>query len=121
MYVCFKKFRVKKDCLSESEVITILIWFNLPELKCFGHFYLSSILDLQKHFPRIPRYKRFVALQKKSFIWMNIFLRFLTEKTSQKTDVYYIGSTFLEVFKNQRISCCKRSIKLRWFMDLNFI
>lgn len=34
---------------------------------------------------------------------MNLFLRFLTEKTSQKTDVYYIDSTFLEVCKNQRI------------------
>ena len=34
---------------------------------------------------------------------MNIFLKFLTEKSSQKTDVYYIDSTFLEVCKNQRI------------------
>ena len=33
----------------------------------------------------------------------SFFLRFLTEKTSQKTDVYYIDSTFLEVCKNQRI------------------
>lgn len=24
-----KKLRVRKDCLSESEIITILIWFNL--------------------------------------------------------------------------------------------
>ena len=34
---------------------------------------------------------------------MNLFLRFLTEKTSQKADVYYIDFTFLEVCKNQRI------------------
>lgn len=98
-----KKLRVRKDCLSESEIITILIWFNLSGFKCFKHFYLSCNVDLRNSFPRIPCYERFVTLQKKSFIWMNLFLRFLTEKTSQKTDIYYIDSTFLEVCKNQRI------------------
>lgn len=98
-----KKLRVRKDCLSESEIITILIWFNLSGFKCFKHFYLSCFLDLKSNFPRIPCYERFIILQKKSFIWMNLFLRFLTEKTSKKTDVYYIDSTFLEVCKNQRI------------------
>lgn len=34
---------------------------------------------------------------------MNVLMRYLTEKTSQKNDVYYIDSTFLEVCKNQRI------------------
>ena len=79
-----KKLRVRKDCLSKS----------LSGFKFFKHFYLSSKPDLQSHFPKIPCYERFVILQKKSFIWMNLFLRFLTEKTSQKTDVYYIDSTF---------------------------
>ena len=37
-----KKSRVRKDCLSESEIITILIRFNLSGFKCFKHFYLSS-------------------------------------------------------------------------------
>lgn len=85
-----KKSRVRKDCLLESEIITMLIWFNLSGFKCFKHFYLSCKPDLQSHFPRISCYERFVILQKKSFIWMNLFLRFLTEKTAQKTDVYYI-------------------------------
>ena len=98
-----KKLRVRSDCLLESEIITILIWFNLSGFKCFKHFYFSCKPDLQSHFPKIPCYERFVILQKKSFIWMNLFLRFLTEKTAQKTDVYYIDSTFLEVCKNQRI------------------
>lgn len=98
-----KKIRVRTDCLSESEIITILIWFNLSGFKCFKHFYLSCRPDLQRYFPKIPCYERFVILQKKSFIWMSLFLRFITEKTSQRTDVYYIDSTFLEVCKNQRI------------------
>ena len=62
-----KKLRVRKDCLSESEIITILIWFNLSGFKCFKHFYLSCFLDLKSNFPRIPCYERFTILQKKSF------------------------------------------------------
>ena len=60
-----KKLRVRSDCLSESEIITILIWFNLSGFNCFKHFYLSNKLDLKRYFPRIPCYERFVILQKK--------------------------------------------------------
>ena len=44
-----KKLRVRKDCLSESEIITILIWFNLSGFKCFKHFYPRSVI--RKKFP----------------------------------------------------------------------
>ena len=97
-----RKIRVRTDCLSESEIITILIWFNLSGFNCFKHFYLSYQQNLRQFFPRIPCYERFVILQKKSFVMTNILLKFLTS-SSRKTDVYYIDSTFLEVCKNQRI------------------
>jgi hypothetical protein len=84
-----RKLRVRNDRLSESEIITILIWFNLSGFKCFKHFYLSNQQNLKSLFPRIPCYKRFVFLQRKGFVLMNILLRFLTEKTSRKTDVYW--------------------------------
>ena len=97
-----KKFRVRTDCLSEAEIITILIWFNLSGFNCFKQFYLSNHTNLKLYFPKIPSYKRFVFIQKKSFALINILLRFLAN-SAQKTDVYYIDSTFLEVCKNQRI------------------
>lgn len=97
-----KKIRVRTDCLSESEIITILIWFNLSGFNCFKHFYLSNNTNLKLYFPKIPSYKRFVFAQKKTFALINIFLRFVVN-SSEKTDVYYIDSTFLEVCKNQRI------------------
>lgn len=97
-----RKTRVRTDCLSESEIITILLWFNLSGFNCFKHFYLSYQQNLRQPFPRIPCYERFVILQKKSFMMTNILLKFLTS-SSRKTDVYYIDSTFLEVCKNQRI------------------
>jgi transposase len=97
-----KKFRVRTDCLSESEIITILIWFNLSGFNCFKHFYLSNQSVLKLNFPKIPCYERFIILQKKSFVLTNILLRFLTSQ-SKRTDVYYIDSTFLEVCKNKII------------------
>jgi hypothetical protein len=99
-----KKIRKpRNDCLSEAEIITILVWFNLSGYKCFKHFYLSFFNNLQLYFPKSPSYERFVILQKKAFIAMNIFMQFLAKNHSHKTDVYYIDSTFLEVCKNQRI------------------
>ena len=63
-----RKTRVRTDCLSESEIITILLWFNLSGFNCFKHFYLSYQQNLRQPFPRIPCYERFVILQKKSFM-----------------------------------------------------
>jgi hypothetical protein len=97
-----RKIRVRTDCLSEAEIITILIWFNLSGFNFFKHFYLSNNQNLKLYFPKIPSYKRFVFVQKKTFPLMNIFLKFLAN-SSEKTDVYYIDSTFLEVCKNQII------------------
>lgn len=98
-----KNFRFRNDRISEAEIMVILIWFNLSGTKCFKHFYLNYYQNLKLFFPKIPSYKRFVFLQRSSLILMNVLMKYLTEQTSKKTDVYYIDSTFLEVCKNQRI------------------
>ena len=99
-----KKLRKSRnDCLSEAEIITILIWFNLSGYKYFKHFYLNFYPFLKPYFPRMSSYGRFVLSEKKVFLVMNSFIQFLTKNYSKKTDVYYIDSTPLEVCKNQRI------------------
>lgn len=98
-----KATRIRTDCLSEAEMITILIWFNLSGMKCFKHFYLTYYQTIKLFFPKSPCYERFISTQKKVFVLMNCFLKFITKKTSRKTGIYYIDSTFLEVCKNQRI------------------
>jgi len=98
-----KKFRFRRDRISEAEIMVILIWFNLSGFKLFRHFYLNLFENLKLFFPKIPSYKRFAFLQRNVLVLMNVLMRYLTEKTSQKTDVYYIDFTFLEVCKNQRI------------------
>ncbi len=98
-----KKKRFRNDCLSEAEIITILIWFNLSGFKCFKHFYMSYYSSLKPYFTRLPSYQRFILLQRKAFIHINVFMKFLTNRMSKRTGIYYIDSTFLEVCKNQRI------------------
>ena len=98
-----KPRKPRNDCLSEVEIITILIWFNLSGYKCFKHFYLNSWVFLKPYFPRMSSYRRFVLSEKKVFLIMNSFIQFLTKNYPKKTDVYYIDSTPLEVCKNQRI------------------
>ncbi len=98
-----RKTRIRTDCLSESEIMTILIWFNLSGMKCFKHFYFNNYYNLKLFFPELPSYQRFILLQRKVFVLMNILMKFLTEKTAKRTGIYYIDSTFLEVCKNQRI------------------
>jgi len=94
--------RRRTDCLSMSEIITILIWFNNCDMSHFKSFYHSFHELLLIYFPKLPSYKRFINVQKKAFIPMIFFLRY-TISLSEKTGVYYIDSTFLQVCKNQRI------------------
>jgi hypothetical protein len=107
-----KKFGVRTDCLSESEIIAILIWFNLSGFKCFKHFYPRYQQNLRQFFPKIPCYERFFLLQKKGFVLINLLMRFFVN-SSEKTDTYYIDSTFLETCKNKRIYGLHRITKVR--------
>lgn len=94
--------RKRTDCLSISEIMMILLWFNMSGMNCFKHFYFNSFHTLKMYFPKIPSYNRFLSVQKKAFIPMIFFLKYLVS-FSKKTGIYYIDSTFLQVCKNQRI------------------
>lgn len=93
----------RKDCLTYSEIITILILYNSSSYSCFKYFYIDFVSkNLKAFFPNLPCYHRFTTLQKKAFIPMLSFLLHIC-KQSQRTGLYYIDSTFMEVCKNQRI------------------
>jgi hypothetical protein len=97
-----KKKRIRTDCLSESEIITILLWFNSSGMNCFKHFYEHCYISLSSYFPELPCYERFVTIQKKAIIVMIAFLKHLTS-LSERTGIYYIDSTPIQVCRNQRI------------------
>ena len=48
-------------CLSESEIMTILILYHLSGMKCFEYYYREVVLKiLKKDFPKAPSYEWFV-------------------------------------------------------------
>lgn len=87
-----KKRRNRKFKLSDSEVITILIFFHLMRFRDLKHFYINYV---QKHliseFPETVSYNRFVELQQKAFLPMCIFLQ--TCCLGECTGISFIDST----------------------------
>jgi len=94
--------RIRKDVLSYSEIITILILYHNSKTKNFKEFYNNWLYNklLKNYFPNIPCYDRFLVLQRKAVIPLLSFIQYLKGK---ETGIYYIDSTSLSVCKNQRI------------------
>lgn len=90
------KRRKRKQKLSDSEVICIMILFHLSNFKDLKHFYLFYVQKhLLKEFPETVSYNRFVELQQKSVMPMAIFLK--TCCLGQCTGISFIDSTPLRV------------------------
>lgn len=87
-----KKRRNRKFKLSDSEVITILIYFHFMRFRDLKHFYINYV---QKHliseFPETVSYNRFVELQQKAFLPMCVFLQ--TCCLGKCTGISFIDST----------------------------
>lgn len=93
----------RKPSLSKSEVMTIMILFQLSGVRCFKWFYKQY---LQKHlsedFPNLVSYNRFVELQKTVVLPMVVFAK--TCCLGQCTGISFVDSTPIRVCKNKRIS-----------------
>ena len=87
----------RPPCLSDSEVLTILIWDGLTE----PHQQLKEVYDwiardYHDCFPRLPRYQNFVAEVHRALPAM---LRLLQATLSSETPLRFADSTMLEVCK----------------------
>ncbi len=92
----------RKPKMSESEVITIMILFQLSSFRNFKHFYLGYVVrHLNKEFPNTVSYNRFVELQKKVVLPIALFAK--TCCLGACTGISFIDSTPLRVCKNKRI------------------
>jgi hypothetical protein len=97
-----KKSRNKPCCLSDSEVITILIAFHLGGYRNLKHFYTQYVqVHLTKDFPHTVSYNRFVELQQKALLPMVIFLKIA--RLGSCTGISIVDSTPLRVCNNKRI------------------
>jgi len=92
----------RKPKLSMSEVMTIMILFQLSGIRCFKWFYNQYLKrHLSNEFPCLVSYNRFVELQKKALFPMAVFAKTCT--LGDCTGISFADSTPIRVCKNKRI------------------
>lgn len=95
------KPRGPKSGLCNSEIMTIMVLYHRSGFKHLKTFYEGVVLKtLIKDFPGAPCYARFIAMMKRVWAPMTIFLHSIM---GRKTGTYYIDSTKLCVCDNRRI------------------
>lgn len=100
-----KRHRHRKSTLSESEVMTIVILFQLSGFRNLKTYYTQYVWQhLRKEFPNLVSYGRFVELQSEIVLPLAAFLR---TRFGQCTGVSFIDSTPIRVCHNLRIKSNK--------------
>lgn len=88
-----KPRRGPKCGLSESEIMTILVFFQRVRLGDFKTFYLYHVQKhLKKYFPKLPSYNRFIELIPKVILQFTLFIQ---HKAAKAEGIFYIDSTSL--------------------------
>jgi hypothetical protein len=94
--------RERAGQLCPSEVMTILIHFHQSHYRTFKAYYLETVqMHLNREFPHLVRYQRFVALIPRMMIPL---LAYLQSRYGACTGISFIDSTSLEVCDPKRIS-----------------
>ena len=69
------KRRRRQASLSDSEIMTILLYFHFGTFRNFKHYYLFFIKGTMKsYFPKAVSYNRFVELESRVFFQLMFFL-----------------------------------------------
>ena len=90
-----KKTRNKPGKLSHSEVMTILISFHLGGYRNLKHNYLFYVSQhLNKEFPKLVSYNRFVELQQQVAFPLVLFLKLC--RMGECTGISFVDSTTLK-------------------------
>ena len=89
--------------MSKSEIITIMITFQLSGFRTFKHFYLYYLQKhMQKEFPKTVSYNRFTELMQQNLMPLTLFLK--TCCLGKCSGISFIDSTPIRVCKNKRIN-----------------
>jgi hypothetical protein len=95
------KKRNRSKCLCESEIMTIVVYFQMSGYRTFKHFYLKHVLVYWRaKFPRLPSYNRFVELMAEVLAPLTAFMH---SRCGQSDGIAFVDSTPLCVCKNIRI------------------
>ena len=88
--------------MSESEIMTIAIFYHLSGFKCFEYYYRQLLSGpLRPYFPKAVCYERFVALTPRVMPLLCLYLALV--RCGQQTGIYYGDSKKLPVCDNRRI------------------
>jgi hypothetical protein len=90
-----KNKRGPRCSLAMSEIMTILVMFQMSRFRDFKNFYTGFLCAYyHRDFPKLPSYERFVYLMKRAIFPLTIFTQL---KTGKRTGIYYIDSSCLPV------------------------
>ncbi len=92
----------RKPKMSNSEIITIMILFQLSGFRTFKHFYIYYVQKhMQEDFPQTVSYNRFVELMQSNLMALTMFSK--TCALGSCTGVSFVDSTPVKVCGNKRI------------------
>ena len=92
-----------KSRLSQSEALSILIFYHHSGYKCFEYYYDRMVFsNLRSYFPTVVTHKHFLSLIPKCFELMYLFAQWKSAQ-SQRNGIYYVDSKRLPVCHNKRI------------------
>lgn len=81
--------------LSESEIMTILIFFQSSGWRNFKNYYVGFISTYwKKEFPNLPSYNRFIEIMNRVIFHLTLFSQL---QSGKRTGIYFIDSTCLPV------------------------
>lgn len=101
--VRYKDSTTRQPLMSDSEMLTLLIFYQMSGYKCFQYYYEEMVVtSLRGYFPKQVSYERFVALIPRLLPGLYVFLKWQT-LLSRRNGIYFIDSKKLPVCHNRRI------------------
>ena len=94
--------RNRKASLTDSEIISILIFFHYGSFINFKHYYNHYVKEhLRDYFPGLVSYNRFIELQQRVAVPMMLFLKM--NCLGKSRGINFVDSTHIKVCHNRRI------------------
>lgn len=101
--VGYRRSVTRQPVMSDSELMTILLFYQYSGYKCFQYYYQEMVVHLLgSYFPQQVSYERFVALIPRLLPGLYVFLKWQT-LLSRRNGTYFIDSKRLPVCHNHRI------------------
>jgi hypothetical protein len=88
--------------MTNQEIMTIILLYQQSPCKNFKYFYNSYLQLYKGEFPTLVSYERFVALQPRILMYLQMLLNWLMS-LSKKTGISFIDATSINVCHSKRI------------------